>query len=469
MVDQRAVAKQDLSELDKLFSDYNDLGKKVKGIKQNLKNDKKTALRLLRELKNEARFEFLPDELHDSLEKCLDSLEDLIRGNDTDALTEMKKSRKELEDFLNKSDQEAADLWGRKYLEIISRYNGEEVIRQEGDYKVLDMSATDIGVVIQDNTGVKRTLIPIEQLEETLGDLYQKITIEYGRERNLVEFSVIGNNEEMVKTTAKSMLLNRIDFKELKQEARNLNSAMSNLVEAEEAVLEAGYPRYHDLGHSDKSKKMKDYVAREMMKTAEQVLEINIPLDQVHIKMKTGESKTGYTGKNRSGEWVIQFKENAEEVTMFDLMKDAENKPLEEIKQYLKNAPLGVEEQGDNHTPSRAPDVFMVDLVHELGHAVSDIAAEQVLFERDTKPADYGSLVKDELGTKRFEEAANELAGATLKRLSGNMGNEVWNEIYKGFEGYLELTKYDKPVKGYRAQHPIQATSQSLRSLYNLE
>ncbi|MFT4869225.1 MAG: hypothetical protein ACI83Q_000853 [Colwellia polaris] len=462
------VAREDISELEKIFSQYSDIGEKVEGVASNLGSDRKTALRLLREIENECSFDLLPPLLEDSLKKSIDSLEILLQGrNDEQAYREMKESHDELKKFIDLSEEEKISRWAKTFLEDVSNYNGEEIVSQSGKFKVIDMGIRDFfSGVIYSNTGVAKSLRPGQKVAEELENYQKRHTVKYGRERHKISIAVSGNNPEMVESTAKSMLLQQLDFEQLKSEIKQVNSNISNIVEAKEAVIEGELPRYGKLYSDDRVQKMKNYVAGEMIKSVENALSININATPEDLVVKTNQEVIGYFGKNRNGKWVLHFTDEESTGTLFDLMTDTEDKSFDELVRFIESAPMGFKNPGEDHTPSKAPDVFMVDLFHETGHAVADMAAEQV-FHGGEVNKNYGRLIDDELGRKVFEKAANEIAGLTLKRLSAS-GTGTWKSIFKGFESYLELTKYDKPVKGYRDQHPIKATQKSVRELYDV-
>lgn len=467
--DRARIAKEDISELETVFDSYHDFGDLVQGLKKNIGTDQKRSLQIITELKKDCRFELLPPELEESLKDALDSLERTIRGKDREAYREMKESREDLQHFINKDEETRISEWDSQVLKSIASYKGEHVIRKNGKYKVLDVGIRKfISKIIWKNTGVDKSLIKDVEVAKSLQNYEKTVEVTYGLEKHNIAFTVCGNSPEMVETTARSLILEQLDFEHLKKETREVNSAISNVIEAKEAVMESGFPRYGELNGNPQTDKMKNYVAEVMMNTAEQILNIQISASPEDIAIDVNTNIIGYKGKNRNGKWVLNFGDEETKGTLFDLIHGAENKSVEELVDFIDNAPMGFEGTGDDHTPSKAPDVFMVDLVHEIGHAVSDIAAEEV-YHGGTVQENYKSLIDQEIGSRRFEEAANELAAITLKRLAGNLGGDIWKEIEKGFEGYLELTRYDRPKRGYRAQHPIHATKNSIRELYGMK
>jgi hypothetical protein len=463
------VAKEDLAELEKVFSPHRGFSENIKGIKKNIGSDQQLCLELIQEIKKDCRFELLPPELEESLETAVDSLEKAIRGNSEEALKEMERSRQDLQQYMKKDEDTLISEWDSIVLKDISRYSGEYVVRENGGYKVLDISIRSfISKVICNNTGLDKSLIPDVKVSKSLQEYEKTVEVTYGKEKHSISFTICGNSPEMVESTAKSLVLEQIDLEQLKHEIRNVNSAITRVVEAREAVIESGLPKYGELNSDPQTEKMKDYVAEVMINTVEQILGIDISATPQDIVMDTKAGNIGYNGKTRNGKWSIMFKDEQTTGTLFDLMEGAKDKSVDELVEFIDNAPMGFESKRDDHAPSNAPDVFMIDLVHEVGHAVSDMAAEEVFHNGDVQ-RNYKSLLDEEMGSKRFEEAANELAGMTLKRLAGNIGGDAWGEIRTGFEGYLELTRYDRPKRGYRAQHPIHATENSIRNLYGME
>ena len=467
--DTSRIAKQDISELEKVFDSYHDFGENIKAIKKNIGQDQKRCLSLLQDIKKECRFELLPPELAESLEMALDSLDKAIRGDSEESLREMERSRQDLKQFIKKDEKSKVSEWDSVVLKDISRCSGEYVIRKNSEHKILEIGIRKfISKIIWKNTGIDKSLIPAVEVAKSLKDYERSVNVTYGRQKHSISFKICGNSSEMVESTAKSMVLQQLDLKKLKEEVRSVNSAISKVVESREAVLHSSLPRYGELNTNPQTEKMKNYVAKVMINTLEQILGIEITATPQDIVMDTEASNIGYNGKTRNGKWSIMFRDEKTTGTLFDLIDGSEDKTFEELVEFIDNAPAGFEGTGDDHAPSNAPDVFLVDLVHELGHAVSDIAAEEV-FHNGNVQRSYKSLLDDEMGSKIFEEAANEIAAMTLKRLSGNLGSDIWNEVQQGFEGYLELTRYDRPKRGYRAQHPIKATESSIRSLYKME
>jgi len=463
-----SIVREDISELEKVFDDYSDVGEKVEALASSVGSDRKKALRLLREIRNECSFGLLPPLLEDSLRKSIDSLEVLLQdGNDEKAYKEMREAHQELKKFIGLSGSEKVSRWKKAFLEDVSKYSGDQVVSQSGEFKVINMSVRDFfSNVIYSNTYISESLMPAQRVSDALEGYQRKRTVVYGRERHKISVSVSGNSPELVESSAKSMLLEQLDFERLRSEVRQVNSSIGNIVEAKEEVIEGGLPRYGDLRHDGDVQKMKNYIAGEMIKTVENALSINIGATADDIVVKTDQDEIGYFGKNRKGQWMLHFKDQQSQGTLFDLVDSTEGESFDELIRFIENAPMGFKQQGEDHTPSKAPDVFMIDLVHETGHAVADMAAEQVFYQGSIDKS-YGSLIDEQVGSKIFEKAANEIAGLTLKRLSAS-GTDTWTSIFRGFESYLELTKYDKPVRGYREQHPIKATEQAVRQLYSM-
>lgn len=461
------TAVNDLSELEYLFSEYHVHGELVQDIKSKVQARPEEAVSQLNMLESRCSFNLIPGELAEGIELCIDSLRNLIRNKDNEkAIKEFKASKTDLNEFMNRPEAEIVSIWDQKVLEAISNYSGEHVIAAKKHGKALDVSIrTFINKVIYSNTGLSKQILPQAEVSKSLVPEYQR-TAEffYGLERHEVSVVVSGNNSKIVEQTAKKQLLNQVNLRQYRKEVRNVNSCIADMIEAEETVVEKGLPAY---GSTREAEKIKNFIAREMISTAEDALGINIQARPEDVVMKLENNVTGYFGKTGEGKWIIKFSQDKEEGSMFDLMKDNPEKlSFSQLVSYIDNTPTGFTgRQAEEHTPSRAPDIFLVDLIHELGHVVSNMAAESVFYDGSYNRK-YQNLIEENIGKKKGEKAANEIAGLTVKRLAGNMGGETWKPIFKGFESYLEMTKYDSKSQGYRIQHPIYGNEEALRDLY---
>ena len=106
--DRSQIAKEDLREMEKIFSTHHEFGDNIESIKANIGQNPERCLKLIQDIKRECRFELLPPELEESLKNALDGLEKLMRGKNKEAFKQTKRSRDALRQFISKDEDAKA-------------------------------------------------------------------------------------------------------------------------------------------------------------------------------------------------------------------------------------------------------------------------------------------------------------------------------------------------------------------------
>ncbi|MFB6115465.1 MAG: hypothetical protein ABEK04_04160 [Candidatus Nanohalobium sp.] len=300
-----------------------------------------------------------------------------------------------------------------------------------------------------------------QEWRKVADDLDQKgfsvsFTEYYGKDRKKIDFSACSYDKKLLKQYFNKKLGKA--EQEIEECYREVNKALETLDECRSSVKASNLPTYGSRSFGN----LKQLYGNNMADLLSNILNlpVNFPEDRVKL---TSSSATGYDGKTNGRFKVMLMNDPNKSSDLYEV-------PENDIKAFVKNAPVGASGQRDVTVPHRACDVLAVDLLHELGHVASDLVAEAKLrSEGKEVPEGYrhSGLYKQVFGNVSGEKAANEVAAATVKALAGNLGGGVFQDVEKGFEAYLELTKWDNPASGYQRQHPIKGSRGELNKVFS--
>jgi len=289
------------------------------------------------------------------------------------------------------------------------------------------------------------------------------VDIKFGQSRKRINFVAASYSQEIVDQYVRQKLNKRLH--EVEKEYENVNHQLEVLQSVKEDAKQSNLPTYNS--SMSKINKLADFYVKEMLDYVEEHLDLKISFDlEEDYDIKKHDKFTRYTGTYQG-------------VHRIDLMSVPKNRAdfyptdFKKLVSYFENAPTGVQGQEADNVPHRAPDVLVIDLLHEIGHMVSNLIVEEKGRQQGKEYSDkYGmggdfDPVTKELGSSKSEKTANELALAIAKRLR-TMGG-TYKEIMPGFEAYLELTKYDNPNEGYTSQHPIRADRDTVKELFEID
>lgn len=451
-----------IKELGEIFSEYHEFGKLVEEIVDPQNN---TGIESIEYIREEFGFEFAPDRIGRAVQKMLN---EIIEGYQERGQKDQNSGAESaLGRYAELGEDEKLEIWMEDVLRIISEYEGNRVYREEGNSKVLSMKISDLLSKIYEETGFSDEMFPRKMIAQELRNEYEIVCdVRWGVQTHKVEFSMCGNDRELLENSGKERLVDQIDIKRLKEEMDEVDNNVLRIAEVREVAIENEWPTYRNFDNHSKTERLKNFLASSMLRSIEQSLgiEINSGPERVNMKIRPDSEIIGITGRNKDGKWIIQFKRGDYDYTLFDLEEiNLEEINFRELRSLVDSAPTGFDSRRDDHVPTRAPDVFLVDLIHELGHATANVAADEIYKEKEYN---QNTLIQEKIGKQKGEEVANEVAGLTLKGLEGNAGGNMWRHVREGFEAYLELTKYDAENKGYTTQHPILGTRKAVRELF---
>lgn len=280
------------------------------------------------------------------------------------------------------------------------------------------------------------------------------IDIVYGQNRNELDLTVSSADPEKARRYLHQKMDEAVNKSE--KEIQQVNQMLRKLQEIKNHVKDSELITYSS--STDTIEKRAHYYAREMTNIISNQLNLRIDFKPEKLRIKKGKA-TGYMGKKKEIHRIELMKNPSSHAELYET-------EYESRREKLENIPTGAE--GNNATvPGKAPDILVIDLIHELGHFITNLILESKLRQQDKNiPEIYGQeFTTKHLEGNLSEKAANEVAGFCMYGFKSSQPSK-WEPIIEGFEAYLELTEYDNPQAGYVGQN-IQATRTSLKKLFN--